>query len=148
MPRRLLASLLATRPLVVPLVLRLAAGVVFVAFSVGKFTRYDSESAAFDRYGIPFPEVTTYLVGVLELAGGLLLIVGLLTRPVAIALAGNMIGAIATAGRLDGGPVHLGLAPALLVTMLVLLVTGAGARSLDLRLHGLLIGGPAAPRVA
>ena len=144
MTRRQLASLVVTRPLTVPLVLRLAAGVVFVAFSVGKFTRYDAESGAFDRYGIPFPEVTTYLVGVLELTGGLLLIVGLLTRPVALALAGNMIGAIATAGRIDGGPVHLGLAPALLVAMLVLLRTGAGARSLDTRVYGSLIGGRAA----
>ena len=148
MTRRQLAPLLATRAVTAPLVLRLAAGVVFVAFSIGKFTRYDSESRAFDRYGIPFPEVTTYLIGVLELVGGLLLIVGLLTRPMTLALAGNMIGAITTAGRIDGGLVHLGLAPALLLVMLILLRTGAGARSLDTRLHGSLVGGRAAPRVA
>ncbi len=62
-----------------------------------------------------------------------MLVVGVLTRPVAVALAGNMLGAIVTAGRIDGGPVHLGLAPALLVAMLVLLKTGAGARSIDAR---------------
>ena len=144
MTRRRLASLVITRPSTGPLVLRFAAGVVFVAFAVGKFTRYDAESGAFDRYGIPFPEVTTYLVGVLELVGGVLLIVGLVTRPIALALAGNMIGAIATAGRIDGGPVHLGLAPALLIAMLVLLRTGAGARSLDTRVHAALIGRHAA----
>ncbi len=135
MTRHTFASLLATRPSIAALTLRVAAGVIFVAFSVGKFTRYDAESNAFDRYGIPFPEVTTYLVGVLELAGGLMLVAGFLTRPVAFALAGNMLGAIATAGRIDGGPVHLGLAPALLLAMLVLLKSGAGAQSIDLRAH-------------
>lgn len=135
MTRFRFASLLTTRPSIASLTLRVAAGVIFVAFSIGKFTRYDAESNAFDRYGIPFPEVTTYLVGVLELVGGLMLVAGFLTRPVAVALAGNMVGAIVTAGRIDGGPVHLGLAPALLLAMLVLLRTGAGARSIDLRAH-------------
>lgn len=129
-----LPTLLATRPSVGVLILRVAAGLIFVAFSTGKFTRYDAESDAFERYGIPVPEVTTYLVGGLELLGGLLLVAGFLTRPAALALAGNMVGAIATAGRIDGGAVHLGLAPALLAAMLVLLWTGAGARSIDLHL--------------
>jgi uncharacterized membrane protein YphA (DoxX/SURF4 family) len=64
------ASLLAIRPSIAALALRVGAGVIFVAFSIGKFTRYEAESNAFDRYGIPFLEVTTYPVGVLELAGG------------------------------------------------------------------------------
>ena len=123
----------STRPSVVPLVVRIAAGTVFVAFSIGKFTHHDAEVGALDRYGIPAPEITTYLVGVLELAGGILLLLGLLTRPAAAALAGNMVGAIATAGRIDGGPIHLGLAPALLAAMLFLVWRGGGARSMDLR---------------
>lgn len=126
--------LLATRPTFLPLILRVAAGMVFVLFSFGKFVRRDAEIRAFDRYGIPWPEVMVVMVGVLELVGGSLLIAGLLTRPVALALAGNMIGAISTGGRIDGGIVHLGLAPALLIAMLILLRTGAGARSVDARL--------------
>ena len=43
--------------------------------------------ADFDHYGIPAPEVATYLVGTLELVGGALLVVGLLTRPAASLLA-------------------------------------------------------------
>lgn len=62
-----------------------------------------------------------------------MLVVGFLTRPVAAALTANVLGAIVTAGRIDGGPVYLGLAPALLLAMLVLLKAGAGARSIDLR---------------
>jgi hypothetical protein len=39
-----------------------------------------------------------------------------------------MLGAIATTGSVEGGPVHLGLAPALLVALLVRADTGAGGR--------------------
>jgi predicted lipoprotein with Yx(FWY)xxD motif len=75
-------------------------------------------------------------VGSLELVAGLMLIAGLATRLVALALAADMVGAISTAGRLDGGPVNLGLAPILLAVMLLLVWAGAGALSLDGRLVG------------
>jgi putative oxidoreductase len=117
-----------------PLVVRTVAGVVFVGFSFGKFFRHQAEQAAFGRYGIPFSDTVTYLVGSLEFLGGLALVIGLLVRPFALALAGNMIGAISTAGRIDGGPVHLVLAPALLLGMVFLLWAGAGSPALDRRL--------------
>jgi putative oxidoreductase len=116
------------------LVARLAAGAVFLGFSVGKFVRHGAEAAALDRYGLPFPDAFTYAVGVVELAGGAMLVLGLGTRLAALALACDMAGAIATAGRIEGGPVHLGLAPALLVMMLLVLWRGPGDRSLDRRL--------------
>ncbi len=62
----------------------------------------------------------TYLVGALEIGGGILLVLGVFTRLVALALAGNFVVAIATAGRIEGGPVHLILAPALLACMVYL----------------------------
>jgi putative oxidoreductase len=117
-----------------PPVVRIAAGVVFVGFSFGKFFRHQAEQAAFERYGIPVSDAATYLVGSLELVGGLALVIGLLVRPFALALAGNMIGAISTAGRIDGGPVHLLLAPALLLGMVLLLWAGPGSPSLDQQL--------------
>lgn len=139
MKRRVLDRLLGTRPALVPLILRIAAGVVFMAYSLGKFRRHDSEVAAFDRYGVPFPDLSVYLIGTLEFVGGLLLIVGLLTRPIALALVGNMIGALSTAGRIEPNFNHVGL-PILLIVCLVMLVrTGAGRFSLD---------GPAQRRLA
>jgi putative oxidoreductase len=45
-----------------------------------------------------------------------------------------MVGAIATAGVVVGGPIHLGLAPALLVAMLYLLWAGSGPAAIDRRL--------------
>jgi putative oxidoreductase len=62
---------------------------------------------------------------------GALLVVGLLTRPAALLLAFNLVGAIATAGRVDGGPFHLGVAPAMLVAMLYLVWAGGGRLALD-----------------
>ena len=52
--------------------------------------------------------------------------VGLLTRPAAAVLAVNLVGAIATAGRVDGGSFHLGVGPTLLVAMLFLVWAGPG----------------------
>ncbi len=115
----------------IALAARVAAGAVFLGFSLGKFVRHGAEAAALDRYGLPFPDAFTYAVGVVELAGGAMLVLGLGTRLAAVALACDMIGAITTAGRIEGGPVHLGLAPVLLAIMLLVLWAGPGTRSLD-----------------
>jgi putative oxidoreductase len=112
-------------------VVRIVTGVLFVLFSLGKFVDHAKESADFDHYGIPAPEVVTYLVGALELLGGLLLIIGLFARPAALLLALNLVGAISTAGRVDGGTFHLGVAPAMLLAMVFLVWAGAGRLALD-----------------
>jgi putative oxidoreductase len=119
------------------LVLRVAAGAILIGFGQSKFAHHAKEVQAFDRYGLPAPEAFTYAIGTIELVGGLLLVLGLLTRLVALGLAGNMVGAIATGGRVDGGFVNLGLAPILLVVMLYLLWAGAGRLSMDERLRTL-----------
>ena len=120
---------------------RLVAGAIFLGFSIGKFTRHGAESAALERYGLPFPDEFTYAVGAVELVGGAMLVLGLGTRIAALALAFDMVGAITTAGRIEGGPVHLGVAPLLLATMLLILWVGPGRRSLDCRLLGRGSGG-------
>jgi putative oxidoreductase len=125
---------LATSSSRVATVLRIAAGAVFIGFGPGKFIRHTAETNAFHRYGLPRPSEFAYLIGSIELVCGLLLVLGLLVRPAALVLAGDMIGAIATGGRVDGGPVHLVLAPGLLVALLLLVCSGAGAWSLDTRL--------------
>jgi predicted lipoprotein with Yx(FWY)xxD motif/uncharacterized membrane protein YphA (DoxX/SURF4 family) len=114
----------------VALAARVVSGAIIAGFGIGKFTHHAAEAAALDRYGIPFADATTYLVGVVEVVGGVLLVLGVLTRPVALMLACNFVVAIATAGRIEGGPIHLGLAPALLATMVFLLWSGPGARAL------------------
>jgi putative oxidoreductase len=79
--------------------------------------------------------VFVYAIGVVELVGGVLLAAGALTRLAAIALAGDMIGAVALAGIGEGEVVpSLTLAPALLIAMLLLVLVGPGSPSLDERL--------------
>ena len=117
------------------LALRLAAGAILIGFSLGKFTNHAAEAASFDRYGLPDPSLFAYAIGTLEASLGVLLVIGLATRIAAPVLAGNMVGAIVTGGRVDGGFVNLGIAPTLLVVMLFLLWAGAGRWSVDGRLR-------------
>jgi putative oxidoreductase len=115
------------------LVLRLVSGGVFVAFGAGKFVNHAWELASFKTYGLPAPEAFVIVIGVLEFLGGLLLIAGVLTRPAALALAGDMVGAIVVSGLAKGELISLTLAPAELVAMLVLLLMGPGRYVIDLR---------------
>ncbi|MGD9736456.1 MAG: DoxX family protein [Solirubrobacterales bacterium] len=111
------------------------AGAVFVVFGIGKLTAHGHEVESFEAYGLPAPDAFVYLIGTLEIVGGALLLAGLLTRLIAVALAGNMIGAIAVSGIGEGEVLpSLTLAPALLAAMLFLLWVGPGERSLDARL--------------
>jgi putative oxidoreductase len=112
------------------LVLRVVSGGVFVAFGVGKFVNHASELASFKTYGLPAPEAFVLAIGAIEVIGGLLLIAGLLTRPAAAVLAGDMVGAIVVSGIARGEVISLTLAPAEFLAMLVLLWTGPGATSL------------------
>jgi putative oxidoreductase len=115
------------------LVLRLVSGGLFVAFGAGKFVNHASELASFKTYGLPAPEAFVIVIGLLELLGGLLLIAGVLTRPAALVLAGDMVGAIVVSGIANGELISLTLAPAELVAMLVLLSMGPGRYVIDLR---------------
>lgn len=124
--------------------LRWLSGAVFVVFGFGKFVAHGDEVESFESYGLPAPEAFVYLVGALEIGVGALLLAGLLTRLVALVLAGNMVGAIVASG-IGAGEVlpSLTLAPALLAAMLFLLWVGPGEHALDGRLlRGRLAPGP------
>jgi putative oxidoreductase len=113
---------------------RWAAGIIFLIFGIAKFSDHAAELASFRHYPLPAPEVFVYLVGVIEIGGGLLLIMGLLTRLAALALAADMIGAIVISGLANWEPISLTLAPLLLVAMLSLIRLGGGCWSLDRRM--------------
>jgi putative oxidoreductase len=112
---------------------RVAAAVVFVVFGVGKFSAHASEVASFHKYGLPSPDAFVYAIGVLEIGGGALLLGGLLTRLVALVMAGDMVAAIALSGVKEGEIISLTLAPAMLAIMVALMWAGPGTRSLDER---------------
>jgi putative oxidoreductase len=111
--------------------IRIAAGGIFLVFGLGKFTDHASEAASFDSYGLPAPGAFAYAIGVVEIGFGILLAAGLGTRLAAMVLAGDMVGAIVTAGRVEGGAINLVLAPALLAGMLALVWIGPGRWALD-----------------
>jgi len=117
--------------------IRILVGLFFIVASLPKFPftgeAHAHEVSEFVRFGFPPSELLVGLVGIVELASGVLLVLGLGTRLAAAALAVVMIGAISTAGVLVGGWFHLGVAPAMFVVMVVLLYAGPGAAAIDKR---------------
>jgi putative oxidoreductase len=105
---------------------RLVASGVFLAVGSSHFSGSARELSDFRRWGVPWPDVSPYLIGTLEVSCGLLLLVGLLARPAALALAGDMVGALVTAGRVDGG-IQLVVPPLLAIACLAIVRFGGGS---------------------
>lgn len=122
-------------------VLRVILGFLFAAHGWQKFNEWTiaGTQAAFTQMGVPAANISAPLVAGLELAGGVALILGVLTRVVAALLALNMIGALflvhAPAGVFaDKGGYELVLL--LGAAALALALTGAGRVSVDRVLFG------------
>jgi uncharacterized membrane protein YphA (DoxX/SURF4 family) len=103
---------------------------VFLIIGVSKFVNHATELASFRHYPVPAPGTRVYAIGVIEICGGLLLAVGLVTRLTALALAAGMLGAIVVPGLARWELVSLTLAPMLLAAMIILIRFGAGDWSL------------------
>ncbi len=121
------------------LLVRGVAGFVFLLEGILKFVSPDKLGVGrFVKIGIPSPEVLAPFVGVVEIACGLLIVFGLLTRPAALALIIDMLVAIATtkvpillhAGFWDMAH-EARLDFAMLASSSVLLTVGAGDHSID-----------------
>jgi uncharacterized membrane protein YphA (DoxX/SURF4 family) len=90
------------------------AGGVFFWEGILKFVYTNQGVGRFTKLGIPFPHETAIFVGVLEIAGGLLLLSGLATRLIAVPFVVEMIVAIlSTKISLYLGTSPLPLPPAL-----------------------------------
>ena len=133
-----MAKVLAPLADVVLLVLRLTWGWQFFRTGLGKLRNIERVIAFFTSLGIPAPAVSAYFVGTLELAGGLLLLVGLFSRPVALLLTGNMLVAYLAGDREALFGVFSNLDAfqkadpfMFLLVSVIVLAFGAGAVSLD-----------------
>ena len=121
------------------ILVRLIVGGVFLTEGIQKFLFAGELGVGrFTKIGIPFPEVMAPFVGVVEIVGGVLLLVGLLTRLATIPLIIDMLVAIESTkipilfkdgpwkmiheSRVDG---------TMLLGSIFLLIVGAGAWSLD-----------------
>lgn len=132
------------------ILIRLAVGATFLSEGIQKFLFPDQLGIGrFTEAGIPAPGVLAPLDGVAEIVCGVLILVGLATRPATLPMIVNMVGALAItkipvlwAGSADipDGAGFWDFAHqartdvAMLAGLLFLLTVGAGRLSLDARL--------------
>lgn len=117
-------------------VLRVIIGIIFTYHGIDKLQGGASGFAGFlESLNIPAPEIVAWVVILLELVGGILLILGLLTRLVALLFALEMIGTTLLV-KLDvgligaqGAGAELDLA--LLAGVLAILLLGPGRAAVD-----------------
>ena len=104
-------------------------------FGEGRFGPPDQLVAGVEKMGFPMPTAFAWAAALAEFVGGILIALGLLTRPAALALAFNM--AVAAFVAHGGDPLFMGTGaakePALLylIPFAALALTGAGRYSID-----------------
>ncbi|MDJ0321021.1 DoxX family protein [Pseudarthrobacter sp. PS3-L1] len=123
------------------LILRVALGVIFTAHGWQKFNEFTiaGTQASFAQMGVPAADVVAPVVAVLELAGGVALILGLFTRIVAALLALDMLGALFLVHAAAGIYVTNGgyeLVLILAASAAALSLAGAGGFSIDAAFSG------------
>ena len=112
--------------------LRIAVAAVFINHGRQKLFVYGfaGVTGAFTQMGVPLPGFTGPSIGVLEFFGAIALLVGFLTRPIALLFVFDMLGAILLV-QLKNGFSHYELEFLLLASSLALFLTGAGSFSVD-----------------
>jgi putative oxidoreductase len=113
---------------------RILLSVLFILAGYAKLTGLEGTAGWFGSIGLPMPTVTAVAAGLIELLGGLAILVGFQTRLVAIVLAIFTLAATAIA-HLDfsqaGNALMLQKNLAITGGFLLLAVLGAGTWSID-----------------
>lgn len=115
------------------LITRVALGIIFMAHGWQKFNDWGIEGtqASFEQMGAPVPDISAVFAASVELVGGALLILGLLTPIVGVLMAIVTVGALVIVhfeqGLLDGYELVLALAAG----ALTFAVVGPGRFSID-----------------
>jgi putative oxidoreductase len=113
-------------------ILRVAVAAVFIHHGWQKVFVFGfaGVTGAFTHMGVPLPGVMGPLIGVLEFFGGIALLIGFLTRPLALAFFCDMLGAILLV-KLSGGFGTYELEFLLCAAGLALAFSGGGRLSVD-----------------
>jgi putative oxidoreductase len=117
---------------------RLYWGWQFTQTGLGKLRHLDKITGFFTSLNIPFAAFNAHFVAGLEFVGGILLILGLFSRPVSLLLTGSMFVAYWTADHealisffSDPGKFYASDAYTFLFAALLILIFGPGLFSLD-----------------
>jgi putative oxidoreductase len=112
--------------------LRITVSTIFIRHGAQKLFTYGfvGVAGAFTQMGVPFPGVTGPFIAVLEFFGGIALLIGLLTRLIALGLAFDMLVAILLV-QLKRGFSGYELEFTLLGSSVALALMGAGMFSVD-----------------
>ncbi|WP_431479248.1 DoxX family protein [Massilia eburnea] len=119
-----------------PLVGRILMAAIFVMSGIGKIANPAGTIGYISAMGLPFPELGLAAAIGIEVVGGLLLVAGLYTRPVALALAAFSVvtGLIFHSAIADQNQmIHLMKNLAMAGGLLQIAAFGAGSLSLDAR---------------
>ena len=109
-------------------IVRVVTGLVYVMHGGQKvfWLGLHQTTAGFARMGIPMPGIAGPLVALVELLGGVCLILGIFTRPAAILLALDMLGAIAFVHGRNGFFLPRGFEYALMLLAINLMLAAGG----------------------
>ena len=120
------------------LLVRLYWGWQFAQSGWGRLHHLDNATSFFASLGLPAPHLTVICISLLELVGGILLILGLGSRVIGLLLAGDMIGAYALSDRealtsilTDPGKFYGADPYTFLFASLLIMIFGPGKYSID-----------------
>ena len=116
-------------------ILRIVAGVVFIAHGYQKFFTMGISGVTgfFEQTGIPLAGIMAIVISTLELVGGFALLIGFFARFVAIPLALDLAGAIFFVHAKNGFFVPMGIefVTILMVSAVAIAIAGPGKFSVD-----------------
>ena len=120
------------------LLVRVYWGWQFIETGLGKFNNIPKVAGFFQSLGIPLPGLMAPAIAGLELMGGLLLLLGIFSRPIALLLTVNMLTAYMTADRealfslvADPDRFYAAAPYTFLVASLIVFLAGPGRFALD-----------------
>ena len=125
------------------LLARVLLAVLFLIFGWGKLTNYEATAGYFAHSGVPLPGLAAMIAVVMEFFVGILIVLGILTRPLALllalytlgtALVGHPYWTMTGAAQLEA-EINFYKNISIIGGLILLYVTGAGKYALDPKLH-------------